>query len=425
MKYFSIISLGCPKNLVDSEYFYSIFEKSGYRYTDEIEKAEVLLINTCGFINDAKEESIITILEHLDLKDKQLKKVFVTGCLVKRYKEDLQKSIPEVDAWIDLKDFNKLEDLLNTKHSQHQRHILTPNHFAYLRISDGCNNHCTYCTIPSIRGNLISEKQEDLVQQAKQLASQGVKEIIINAQDTTQYGTDLYQKQALIDLIKEIHTIDDIQWIRLLYLHPAHITESFIDEIAKLPKVCHYFDIPLQHISQNILESMNRHVSKDRIIEILNYIRKTIPDAVIRTTFITGFPGEGRKEYNELLKFIRDFKFGRLGAFAYSPEEGTHAERMENQVSKRTAQNRKDKIMAIQQEISSEWLKSYIDKEIEVIIERKATEPGFLWEGRAIFDAPEIDGIVFVTKGKAKIGEIVKVMIYDSWEYDLVGEIVK
>ena len=426
MKYFSIISLGCPKNLVDSEYFFTIFEKAGYKFSENTEKAEIILINTCGFINDAKEESIDTILETLQLKETgKCKKIFVTGCMVKRYKEDLKASIPEVDEWIDLKDFDELESILNSEHKQKERTILTPKHYAYLRISDGCNNHCSYCAIPSIRGELKSETIEDMLIQAKALADQGVKEIIINAQDTTQYGTDLYGKQSLIDLIKAIHAIDKISWIRLLYLHPAHITETFIDELALLPKICPYFDIPLQHINDNILNAMNRHVTKARIIEILNYIKFKLPEAVIRTTFITGFPGEDRKIFNELLRFIQEFNFGRLGAFDFSPEEGTLAEKMENQISKRTAQNRKDKIMAIQQTISIEYLNRFVDKEIEVIIEKESIEPGIKYEGRSRFDAPEIDGIVFITKGKAKIGDIVNVMISESWEYDLVGEIIQ
>jgi ribosomal protein S12 methylthiotransferase len=425
MKSFSIISLGCPKNLVDSEYFNQILLEAGYTYIEDSENTDIILINTCGFIQDAKEESIITILENADFKqDNPKQKLIVTGCMVKRYKEELMKQIPEVDYWIDLKDFEALKEILHLNNKELKRSILTPFYYAYLRISDGCNNHCSYCAIPSIRGELCSEPMDKLILQAKQLAKSGVKELIVNAQDTSQYGIDLYKKQSLIDLLKELHKIPEFEWIRLLYLHPAHLSLEMIDEIAKLPKVCHYFDIPLQHINNEILTAMNRKTSKEHIISLINHIRECMPDAVIRTTFITGFPGEDVKKYNELVNFIKEIRFDKLGVFAYSPEEGTPAATMEKAVSKKTAQNRSDKIMALQQEISSENLDRFLNQEIEVIIERKASDPGFKYEGRSRYDAPEIDGMVYITKGQAKIGEIVRVKIIEAWEYDLVGEII-
>lgn len=425
MKSYSIISLGCPKNLVDSEFFNQIFNKAHYKFTPNPEEADVLLINTCGFIQDAKEESIDTILEYTDLKKSNPKKqIIVTGCLVKRYKDTLTKEIPEVDYWIDLKDFEGFKEIIKSDDADLSRSILTPKHYAYLRISDGCNNHCSYCAIPSIRGELCSDPIEYLLEQAQMLADQGVKELIVNAQDTSQYGTDLYHKQMLIDLLKKLHAIDNFQWIRLLYLHPAHLTIEMLNEIAKLPKVCHYFDIPLQHINNEILTAMNRKTTKEHITNLINHIRKIMPDAVIRTTFITGFPGEDVKKSNELLKYIKEIKFDKLGAFAYSPEEGTPASAFLNQVNPKTAQNRKDRIMAVQQGISTEQLNRFVNQEIEVIIEKKATDEGFLYEGRSRYDAPEIDGIVYITKGKAKIGDIVKAKVFETWEYDLVAEII-
>jgi len=423
MKKYAIISLGCPKNLVDSEYFNQIFIDSDYTITADAEKADIVLINTCGFINPAKEESINTIFEYTELK-KQNKhlQVIVTGCLVKRYIEDLKAEIPEVDHWIELKDFETLKTILHTDRSSDKRAILTPKYYAYLRISDGCNNHCAYCAIPGIRGDLKSEPMESLIEQAKDLANQGVKELIINAQDTSQYGTDLYQQQMLIQLIKSIHEIEGIQWIRLLYLHPAHLSLEMIDEIALLPKLCHYFDIPLQHINDEILQKMNRHTNKAHILSVLNHIRQKMPDAVLRTTFITGFPGEDTKKFNELLRFIKEIRFDKLGAFAYSPEEGTPAIDFENQVKPKTAENRKDRIMMLQQEISAQNLEKFINREIEVIIEKKSQDKGFQWEGRSRYDAPEIDGIVYITKANAKVGDIIKARVIETWEYDLVAE---
>ncbi len=426
MKTYAIVSLGCPKNLVDSEYFNNIFINAKYQLTQKAENADILLINTCGFINSAKEESIDTILEYLEYKkEHQIQKVIVTGCMVKRYKEELQNELPEVDHWIDLKDFDQLTHILKLPSDDLKRSILTPKYYAYLRISDGCNNHCSYCAIPSIRGSLCSETMESLLNQAKDLAKQGVKELIINAQDTTQYGTDLYQKQSLIPLLQKIHEIEGFQWIRLLYLHPAHLTIEMIDEIAKMPKICHYFDIPLQHINDEILTAMNRKTTKAHIISLINHIRKVMPDAVIRTTFITGFPGEDVKKFNELLSFIKETRFDKLGAFAYSPEEGTPAIDLDKRATFKTAEKRRDKIMMIQQDISSENLNKFNDQVIEVLIEKRSDDPGFQWEGRSQYDAPEIDGCIYISKGYAKIGNIVKARVIETWEYDCVAEIVK
>ncbi len=426
MKRFSLISLGCPKNLVDSEYFKQIFLDSDIVYTENEKQADYVLINTCGFINPAKEESINTILEYATLKDENKKqKLIVTGCLVKRYMDTLKNEIPEVDYWIGLKDFDLLKSILKTENATDKRAVLTPKHYAYLRVSDGCNNHCAYCAIPSIRGDLQSESLESMVKQAKELADQGVKELIINAQDTAQYGTDLYKKQMLIDLLHEIHKIEGLKWIRLLYLHPAHINFEMLDELAKMPKLCHYFDIPIQHINDEILTSMNRHTNKAHIISVLKYIRKIMPDAVLRTSLITGFPGEDIKKFNELIKFIEDIKFDKLGVFSYSPEEGTPAIDFPKQITQKTAEKRRDKIMMLQQVISTDNLIKFIGQKLDVIIEKESAEAGYQWEARSQYDAPDIDGIVYVVKANAQIGDIIRVKIVESWEYDLVAEEIR
>jgi ribosomal protein S12 methylthiotransferase len=424
MKKFAIISLGCSKNLVDSEVFAFITESAGYEYTEELQEAEVIIVNTCGFILDAKEESISTIFEAADFKTSgKCKKLIVTGCLVKRYFEDIKISFPEIDEIIQLKDFNAFKKVFEIS-STEDRKLLTLPHFAYLRISDGCNNHCSYCAIPAIRGQLKSVPIEKLVASTESLVARGVREIILTAQDTAQYGTDIYGEQRLNELLQKLNVIKNLEWIRILYLHPAHISSELIDTIAKLPKVCEYFEIPIQHINNEILSSMNRKVTKERISEIITEIRSKIPDAVIRTTLITGYPGETEERFNELKDFVKEMKFERLGAFAYSREEDTPAFDLEPQVSEKIAEHRKDELMQIQQDISEEFLAGLVGEKINVIIDKKSSEEGFLFEGRSYFDSPEIDGVVFITEGEGKIGDIVEVEIIDAWEYDLIGKIV-
>ncbi len=423
MKKYAIISLGCSKNLVDSEVFAHIIEQNKYRQTNKLEEANVIIINTCGFINDAKEESIDTILEAAEHKKTgKCKKLIVTGCLVKRYFKDIEKDIPEIDHLIDLKDFDNFSKLFSQT-CKYQRKLLTLPHFAYLRISDGCNNYCSYCAIPSIRGNLESVPIESLVQEAESLAERGVNELIITAQDTANYGVDIYGKPKLDVLLEELHKIEKLKWIRILYLHPAHITSKIIDAIGKLPKVCKYFEIPIQHINNDILQSMNRKVTKERIKEIVTEIRTKIPEAIIRTTLITGYPGESEDKYIELRDFIQEMKFERLGVFSYSREEDTPAFDLSEQIPEKIAEKRKEEIMTLQQTISEDFLASLIGKKIKVIIDRIGEEGEFSFEGRSYFDAPEIDGIVFIEKGETEIGKIVTVEITDSWEYDLVGRI--
>jgi len=424
MKKFAIISLGCSKNLVDSEVFAYITESAGYILTEEIQEAQVIIVNTCGFILDAKEESISTILEAADLKKSgECEKLIVTGCLVKRYFDDIKNSFPEIDEVIQLKDFNALKKVFEIS-STEDRKLLTLPHFAYLRVSDGCNNHCSYCAIPAIRGQLKSVPMETLVSNTESLVAKGVKEIILTAQDTAQYGVDIYGEQKLPELLQKLNSIKNLEWIRILYLHPAHISTEMIDTIAKLPKVCKYFEIPIQHINDKILSSMNRNVTKERILQIISEIRSKMSDAVIRTTLITGYPGETEERFNELKDFVADMKFERMGAFMYSREEDTPAFDLEPQISEEIAEQRKDELMQLQQDISREFLSELVGKKINIIIDKKSDEEGFTFEGRSYFDSPEIDGVVFVTEGKGTIGEIVEIEIIDAWEYDLIGKIV-
>ena len=423
MKKYAIVSLGCPKNLVDSEIFANIIEVNGFTQTENFKEANVIIINTCGFILDAKDESVQTILEMTEYKTSgKCEKLIVTGCLVKRYFDDIKKNIPEIDYLVTLKDFNTFAKIFSAV-AQKKRKILTLPHFAYIRISDGCNNRCAYCAIPDIRGNLQSVSIEKLVEEAKYIANLGVKELIVTAQDTTQYGVDIYGSQKLSELLHELHKIKGIEWIRLLYLHPAHISSKIIDTIARLPKICKYFELPLQHINDEILQNMNRKVTKKRIEQILSEIRQKIPNAVIRTTFIVGYPNESKENFAELREFIQQQKFERLGVFTYSKEEDTPAFSQNNQIDGETSENRKDELMSIQQNISQNFLESLVGTKIKVIIDRISDEDDFAFEARTYFDAPEIDGIVFITDGEAKVGDIAEVKIIDAWEYDLIGKL--
>lgn len=424
MKKYSIISLGCSKNLVDSEIINFSVSEAGYYYTEALAEADVIIINTCGFILNAKEESIEMILSAADYKlNGKCKKLIVTGCLVKRYFDDLLESIPEIDELVDLKDFTRLSEIFHT-HPSNERKLLTPSHYAYLRISDGCDNHCSYCAIPSIRGKMRSADLDSLVSEARNLVKNGVKELILTAQDSANYGTDIYGKSALPDLLSALHEIDDLDWIRILYLHPAHITSEIIDTIARLPKICKYLEIPIQHINNDILQSMNRKISRSRTEEIIKDIRRKMPEAVIRTTLIVGYPGETEERFLELKEFVNATKFERLGVFTYSEEEGTAAANLAEAVDEELAELRKDEIMSLQQKISENFLSGLIGRTVKVIIDRKGGEEEFLFEGRSYFDAPEIDGTVFIEAGNAEIGDIVDVKIVDSWEYDLIGMIV-
>lgn len=421
---FYIESLGCPKNLVDSEKIAAIFIKNDYQIVDNPSEAEIIVINTCGFIQPAKEESIDTILQMSDYKKSgNCKYLIVTGCLVQRYEAELRKSLPEVDYFFNLKNFFNINYLLN-KHNytiSDKRHLLTPSHYAYLRISDGCDNNCSYCAIPKIRGRLRSKPIPELINEARQLVKNGVKELIIIAQDIGNYGLDLCEKSKLCELLSELDKIDNLSWIRLMYLHPKHISEKLLKLIAKSEKICKYLDIPLQHINDRILQQMNRRISKKEIIQKLNLIRKIIPDVALRTSLIVGFPGETEEEFQELLEFVRTQKFSKLGCFSYSQEEGTKAANFTPQIAERVKKQRFNLIMKSQQNISQKILEKFVGQKLNVIVDKKIEDS--IFECRTEFDAPEIDGIVYLKDANLNVGDSVCIIIQDSLEYDLIGSI--
>jgi ribosomal protein S12 methylthiotransferase len=421
-KKFGLISLGCPKNLVDSETFSYVAIRHGYEQSDDFADLDFILVNTCSFIQDAVNELNKVLKEICGYKARhKVKKIFVTGCIMKRFLRQMQEKFPVVDAWIDIRDFSAFEDQIAGKHLKtYQRYPLTEGPYSYLKISDGCNNNCTYCTIPSIRGKLKSSKMEDLVREATYLANTGARELVIIAQDTTAYGNDIYEKQMLPELLTRVHDIPDFYWIRLMYLHPRHVTDELINTIAALPKVVHAFEMPLQHCNDTLLKSMNRHYKKADIVSVYERFISAMPDAQFRTTFITGFPGETHREFNELLDFVSKYRFLRMGAFAYSPEAGTPAAVLAGRVSARTAQKRKNELLALHRELAEQYLSDFIGKELEVIVEDAYPEQNE-YIGRAWFDAPEIDGIVNFTGKGIGYGDIVQVKIEDVIDIDLFG----
>jgi len=422
---FYIETLGCPKNLVDSEVITSNILDSGCELTHDPQNAEILIVNTCGFIQPAKEESIDVILDFVRMKKEgKCKKLIVVGCLVQRYKEELQESIPEVDIFLGLDEISEINNVLHWEAPfEDKRFILTPKHYAYLRISDGCENFCSYCTIPFIRGPIHSKPLEDIVNEAKQLVAQGVKEIILIAQDIGNYGVDLYGENRLIELLEALDKIENLKWLRLLYLNPQHITKKLLITIKNSSKICKYLDIPIQHISDTILKKMNRKTSKKDILQTLDLIHTLVPELTIRTTFIVGFPGETDKDFEELLDFVQMQKFNRLGAFTYYQEEGTKAASLPDQVPEHIKQKRYEKLMAVQKVISQDSLESYIGKKLSVIVDKKIKPK--IYECRSEFDAPDIDGIVFLEEIEANVGDIIEVEIVDSLEYDLIAHPVK
>ena len=422
---FYIETLGCPKNLVDSEMITSNILDSGCDLTHDPQQAEILVVNTCGFIQPAKEESIDVILDFVRMKKEgKCKKLIVVGCLVQRYKEELAESIPEVDLFLGLDEISEINQILNSEHPfEDKRFILTPKHYAYLRISDGCENFCSYCTIPFIRGPVRSKPIDEIVNEAKQLVDQGVKEIIIIAQDVGNYGVDIYGKSRLNELLLMLDNIEDLRWMRILYLNPQHITKELLITIKNSNKICKYLDIPIQHISENILKKMNRKTTKKDIFQMLDMIHDLVPELSIRTTFIVGFPGETEKDFEELLKFVQTQKFDRLGAFTYYQEEGTIAASLPDQVPEHIKQKRYQKLMEAQKAISQDKLESYIGKKLSVIVDKKIKPK--IYECRSEFDAPDIDGIVFLEEAEANVGDIINVEIVDSLEYDLIAHPVK
>ena len=433
-----IVTLGCSKNNVDSSMMYSLLDKNKYQMVNEASQADILIVNTCGFIDAAKEESIDTILESVEYKNEgKCKKVLLSGCLAQRYPEELIKEIPEIDGIIGTGNIDYINELLdrslagdlfiktdnlNSAYIEGIRKEVVKT-TEYVKISEGCNNNCSYCIIPSLRGKNRSRKIEDIYSEVEYLVSKGAREIILIAQNTTDYGIDLYSKYSLANLIKEISKIKDLKWIRVLYLYPDHFTDDLIEEFKNNDKLVNYVDMPLQHISDDVLKRMNRNTSKEHIIKTLKNLRKSVPDIVIRTTFIVGFPGESDDDFNQLVDFIEDIKFDKLGVFEYSKEEGTRAASLDEQIPDSIKEERKNEIMAIQSEISAEILSKKIGKRLEVLIEEEVDEENYV--GRTYMDSPEIDGVTYVHSAKnLEIGSFVQVDVVDSLDYDLVGEII-
>lgn len=411
-----LISLGCDKNLSDSEKILAMALKDGYEFTDAPEDADLILVNTCAFIRDAQQESVETILEMAEKKKGQL---IVCGCLAERYREDMQKEIPEIDRVITNQE---LQDQLFANRIT-DRVLTTGGHFAYLKIAEGCNKRCSYCIIPSLRGSYRSVPMEDLLKEARELAEKGVKELILVAQETTLYGTDLYGKKKLPELLQELCKIDGIAWIRVLYMYPEEITDELIRVIREEPKLCHYFDMPIQHASDRILKAMGRRTNQSEIRQRIGRIREEIPDAVIRTTMISGFPGESEEDHQILLQFIQDLGFDRLGDFEYSREDGTNAAAFGDQIPKRTKTKRRKEVMKLQQGIAFEKARTHIGKKLPVMVEGWLPEEA-VYVGRTQMDAPDVDGLIYFTgRQNAYItGDIVNVKVTGANGYDLIGE---
>lgn len=434
------ISLGCDKNLVDSEVMLGVLVEKGHTITDDEAEAEGVVINTCCFINDAKEESINTILDMAELKNSgQLQVLIVAGCLGQRYKEEIQKEIPEVDAIIGTASIEKvaetIDEVMGGRGQNHfediqrkpvygkKRVVTTGGHFAYLKIAEGCDKHCTYCIIPKVRGNYRSIPMDSLVQEAEKLVSEGVKELILVAQETTLYGMDLYGKKSLPKLLHKLCKIKDLHWIRILYCYPEEITEELIDAIEKEEKICHYLDIPIQHASDRILKRMGRKTNKQELINMVARLRERIPDICLRTTLITGFPGETDKDHEELKEFVDRMEFDRLGVFMYSPEEDTPAAVMEDQIPEEVKQKRQEEIMLLQQEIAFDKAESMEGRHVSAMIEGKIVDED-AYIARTYKDAPNVDGYLFInTPRELMTGDLVKAVITGSHEYDLIGEL--
>ena len=451
------ISLGCSKNLIDTEVAIGLFKDNHYEIVNNPNDAEILVVNTCGFIESAKEEAINTILEMAEYKKKKCKYLIAMGCLVQRYYDDLVKLLPEVDLFIKIDEYNKLwdkiEDLIKrdivekstTKTSKKiseikplpmpthnefmERVVTTGKNYAYLKIGEGCSNKCTYCAIPYIRGPFVSRKMEDILDEAEMLAKKGIKELIVIAQDTTKYGVDIYGESKLAELLEKISKVKGIEWIRFLYSYPEGITDKLINVVATNGKIAKYFDIPIQHISNPILKKMNRRTSKEDVTKIIEKIRKEVPDVTLRTSLIVGFPGETKENFEELLEFVKNTKFDKLGTFMYSKEEGTPAAKLPDQIHGNTKKARYNKIMEAQQEISKEILTNKIGKNYKVLVEDMSFD-GKYFIGRTMQDVPEEDGLVYIKNNKdldenTILNNFVNCKIIEVSNYDLIGEIQK
>ena len=451
------ISLGCSKNLIDTEVAIGKFKSHEFNIVNDPKEADIIVVNTCGFIESAKEEAINTILEMAEYKNGRCKFLIAMGCLVQRYYKELVKEIPEVDLFLKIEDYNRLWDKVEELFAQNKdkisleenknetndkkikqlpmfaekeylaRTVSTGENYAYLKIGEGCSNMCTYCAIPYIRGLFVSRPMEDILEEATMLATKGVKEIIVIAQDTTKYGVDLYGESKLANLLQEISEIPGIKWIRFLYSYPEGITDELIDTVKNNDKICKYFDIPIQHISNDVLKRMNRKTSKENIVSLINKIRKEIPNVVLRTSLIVGFPGETESDFNELYDFVKETKFDKLGVFKYSKEENTPASMMPNQIHHMTKESRYKKIMKEQKEISKEILKKNIGKEMMVLVENMSFDGKYL-VGRTRGDVPEEDGIVYIKKNAENenlLNQFIWCKIVDVSDYDLIAEVKK
>lgn len=434
------ISLGCDKNLVDTEMMLGLLNKDGYEFTDDEQEADVIVINTCCFINDAKEESVNTILEMAELKKSgKCKALVVTGCLAQRYKQEIIDEIPEVDGILGTSTYDEISNVLKQAlKGEHvscfhdldllpdvktERVVTTGGYYAFLKIAEGCDKRCTYCIIPSLRGSYRSVPMEKLVDEAAGLAEKGVKELILVAQETTLYGVDLYGKKMLHELLHKLCRISGIQWIRIQYCYPEEITDELIEAVKTEEKVCNYLDIPIQHASDKILKRMGRRTNQEHLRAMVAKLRSEIPDIALRTTLISGFPGETQEDHETLMEFVDELEFERLGVFAYSAEEDTPAAGFEDQVPEEVKEERRDQIMELQQEIAFEKSEAMVGKVVEVMIEGKvADEPAYV--GRTYMDAPNVDGFIFVNTGEELMsGDFVRVKVTGAMDYDLIGEV--
>ena len=434
----SFVSLGCPKNLVDSEVMLGILARHHYEITADDRDAEVIIINTCGFIEDAKRESIDKIIELASLKETgNCKLLVVAGCLPQRYQEELTKELPEVDLWIGTGEHHKIVEHLEKEEkgsylTQSEyiyddltpRLVSTPKHTAYIKIAEGCSHTCTFCAIPGIRGRFRSRPIDSIIRETSRLVSSGMREAILIAQDTTSYGIDFKTGLALPSLLREMVKIKGLEWIRLLYTYPQFVMDELIDVIKGEKKVLKYLDIPIQHVSDRMLKDMGRGITGDKLRNRLYRLREAVPDLIIRTSVIVGFPGETETDFRELLNFIEEFEFDRLGAFTYSHEEGTPAALIKHQIPEKVKKERYNRVMALQKIISKKRNKSHIGKTEKVLIDGVSEESEFLLSGRTTGQAPDIDGITYITSGTASPGDIVNVRITDASDYDLVGDIV-
>ena len=427
------VSLGCSKNLVDTEMCIGLFKKEKFEIVNDPKEAEIIVVNTCGFIESAKQEAINTLLEMAEYKNSaKCKYLIAMGCLVQRYKKDLEKSMPEVDLFLSLDEYdnmwNTIADLVNSKKSENtldymDRVVSTGNTTAYLKIAEGCSNRCTYCAIPNIRGPYISRTIEDILEEAKKLAKDGIKELIVIAQDTTKYGIDLYGESKLAFLLNELCKINGIKWIRFLYAYPESITDELIEVVKKNEKICKYFDIPLQHYSDSVLKMMNRQSDSKSIEKLIEKLRKEIPNVILRTTLLVGFPGETEEDFFELYEFVNRAKFEKMGVFKYSKEDGTPAARIKNQVHYKTKESRLKRLMELEQKIAEIKLEEKIGNEYEAIVD-SITPDGKTIIARSYMDIPDEDGVIFIKNdGQVKPGNFINCIITDAKGYDLIGKL--